>query len=292
MKPGLDTSSPCLIVGCGDIGLRVGQRLLARGIAVHGQVRSADSAHALTAAGIRPLLTDLDAPAGEISEAHELVFWFAPPPPSGDGDPRLRQWLAQHRPRRLVYISTSGVYGDCDNRWIDESEPLKPQTARGKRRLDAERALADHADRHGTEVITLRVPGIYGPGRLPVDRLRAGLPVIIESESPTTNRIHADDLARTAIAAAECGQPGEAYNVSDGSPTTMTDYFCRCAALLGLPEPPRVSLAQARQTFTPAMLSFLEESKRLLTSRMRNELGVMPRYPDLATGLPSCLPAD
>ncbi|MDB5967839.1 MAG: Nucleoside-diphosphate-sugar epimerase [Hydrocarboniphaga sp.] len=290
MKPDLDSTSPALIVGCGDIGLRVARQLLERGIAVHGQVRSTASAQALNEAGVTPVIADLDAPATRAAENYELVFWFAPPPLAGDTDPRLRAWLAKNSPKRIVYISTSGVYGDCGNRWIDESEPLKPQTSRGRRRVDAEAALADHAERRGTEVAILRVPGIYGPGRLPIERLRQGLPVINEDESPTTNRIHSDDLARSAIAAAERGEPGAAYNVSDGSPTTMTDYFCRCAALLGLPEPRRVSMAEARRTFTPAMLSFLEESKRLLVSRMRDELAVRPRYPDLASGLPSCLP--
>ena len=291
MKPGLDSTSPALIVGCGDIGLRVARSLLERGIAVHGQVRSAASVQALNAAGVMPVIADLDAPPAHSAEPYELVFWFAPPPLQGDTDPRIRAWLAQNAPKRIVYISTSGVYGDCGNRWIDETEPLKPQTPRGRRRLDAEAALADHAERRGTETVILRVPGIYGPGRLPIERLRQGMPVIAEAESPTTNRIHTEDLARAAIAAAERGAPGAAYNVADGSPTTMTDYFCRCAALLGLPEPRRVSMAEARQSCTPAMLSFLEESKRLLISRMRDELGVKPRYPDLASGLPSCLPA-
>lgn len=284
----LDSSA--LIIGCGDVGLRVAQRLMARGIAVTGQVRSAASAAELSAAGVPPLLADLDAPASAIADLPPLVFWFAPPPLSGDTDPRLRNWLALNRPRRLVYISTSGVYGDCENRWIDETEPLKPKTPRGQRRLDAENALAECAAQTGLETVILRVPGIYGPGRLPIERLRKNLAVINADECPTTNRIHADDLADAAIAAAERGRPGAAYNIADGSPTTMTDYFTRCARLLGLPDPPRVSLDEARRTFTPAMLSFLEESKRLLTHRMRDELQFTPRYPDLAAGLPSCLP--
>ena len=276
-----------LIIGCGDIGLRVGAGLVASGQAVRGQVRSQASADALAQAGIEAVRRDLDEPA--VDDGAEHVFWFAPPPNSGSTDPRLRAWLALNRPQRLVYISTTGVYGDCEGRWIDESESLKPQTDRGRRRLDAERALAEHAAEHGTETVILRVPGIYGPGRLPIARLQAGHAVIDERESPPTNRIHADDLALAAVSAMRHGVSGSAYNISDGSPTTMTDYFCRCAALLGLPEPRRVSLAEANRTFTPAMLSFLEESKRLVTERMRSELGVTPRYPDLATGLPSCL---
>lgn len=279
--------NPILIIGCGDIGLRVSARLLTDGQVVRGQVRSPASAEALAQAGIEPIRRDLDGPA--VDDGAERVFWFAPPPNVGSTDPRLRGWLALNRPQRIVYISTSGVYGDCEGRWITESESLKPQTDRGRRRLDAELALAEHSAAHGTQTVILRVPGIYGPGRLPIARLQAGHAVIDERESPPTNRIHADDLALAAVAAMQRGVSGSAYNVSDGSPTTMTDYFCRCAALLGLPEPRRVSLAEANRTFTPAMLSFLEESKRLVTDRMRSELGLTPRYPDLATGLPSCL---
>lgn len=275
-------SGTALIVGCGDIGLRVARRLIERGLTVRGQVRSAASAEALSAAGVAPVLADLDTD-DDADESIELLFWFAPPPPSGDTDPRLRRWLARNRAERLVYLSTSGVYGDCAGRWIDESEPLKPQTDRARRRLDAERALAGH-----DHAVILRVPGIYGPGRLPLERLRQNLPVVREDQCPPSNRIHAEDLADAAVAAAEHGTPGAAYNVSDGNPTSMTDYFLRCAALLGLPEPPRVSLEEARRTFTPAMLSFLEESKRLDTRRMREELGVLPRYPDLESGLSSC----
>ncbi len=287
MTPPMTAPAPTLIVGCGDIGRRVASRLIARGQAVRGQVRSAPSASDLAIAGIAPLQRDLDTDA--IDDGAADVFWFAPPPNAGTGDPRLRRWLAVNRPRRIVYISTTGVYGDCAGRWIDESESLKPQTDRGRRRLDAELALAEHAQRHGTQIVILRVPGIYGPGRLPIARLQAGHAVIEERESPPTNRIHAEDLAEVAVAAMQRGVAGLAYNVGDGSPTTMTDYFCRCAALLGLPEPQRISLAEAHRRFTPAMLSFLDESKRLLTDRMRRELGVIPRYPDLATGLPSCL---
>ncbi len=279
--------SLALIIGCGDVGLRVAQRLRERGIKVTGQVRSASSAEALRAVGIEPLIADLDAPSSAPHTAAPLVFWFAPPPPGGDTDPRLRAWLGAQRPCRLIYISTSGVYGDCQNRWIDEDEPRLPQTPRGRRRLDAENALCECAD---IEPVILRVPGIYGPGRLPIERLKKNLPVITADECPTTNRIHADDLADAAIAAADRGRAGAAYNIADGSPSTMTDYFTRCARLLGMPDPPRVSLAEARRTFTPAMLSFLEESKRLLTGRMRTELEFTPRHPDLASGLPSCLP--
>lgn len=281
--------SGTLIVGCGDIGLRVARALRAQGSNPLCRVRSAGSADALQALGFTAQAIDLDQDLADFDAAR--VFWFAPPPPQGREDQRLHRWLSALAPRarRIVYISTSAVYGACAGRWIDEDEPLKPQTDRGHRRLDAEHALHEHAARTRSAVMVLRVPGIYGPGRLPVERLKKSLPVVHEHEAPWSNRIHADDLASAALAAMERGIAGRAYNISDGQPTTMSDYFIRCARLLNLPEPPSVSMAQAREQLTPAMLSFLEESKRLLNRRMREELGVVLRYPDLAAGLPSCL---
>jgi nucleoside-diphosphate-sugar epimerase len=280
-----------LIVGCGDIGQRVASRLQASGSPVVGIVRSVASAAELATLALPAQVLDLDRDADGLPAAEQL-FWFAPPPATGNGDPRLRRGLEAMRkavPRRVVYLSTSGVYGDCDGRWIDEDEPLDPRSDRGRRRLDAEQALAEFAQQTGCEAVTLRVPGIYGPGRLPIERLRRGLPVVQESECPWTNRIHADDLADVAIAAMNRGRPGTAYNVADGHPTTMTDYFSRCARLLGMPEPRRIPLAEARKELTPALLSFLEESKRLLNTRMRQDLQIVLRYPDLAAGLASCL---
>jgi nucleoside-diphosphate-sugar epimerase len=276
------------IVGCGDIGLRVAQRLRALGGEVTAIVRSLPAAQALREQGLAVQQSDLDAQAPALDSP--LLFWFAPPPASGEQDTRLRRWL-ETRPqvRRVVYISTSGVYGDCGGRWIDEDEPLRPVSARAHRRLDAESALGAYAAAAGMELVILRVPGIYGPGRLPRERLAQGMPVVREAESPYTNRIHAEDLAQAALHAAAWGRTGAAYNVADGNPTTMCDYFTRCAALLGLPPPPQVSLDEAKRVFTPAMWSFMEESKRLRTGRLQEELHFAPRYPDLAAGLPSCL---
>ena len=282
-----------LIAGCGDIGLRVARRLRAMGREVTAIVRSGQSAAALRQQGLRALIWDLDvaAPAPAELTAAALLFYFAPPPGLGDTDPRLRALLAGLAvpPSRLVYLSTSGVYGDCGGRWIDEDAPLAPVSARAVRRLDAERAVQDYAQRSQAETVVLRVPGIYGPGRLPQERLRQNLPVIRPEESPYTNRIHADDLAGAALHAAVYGKAGAAYNISDGHPTTMCDYFTRCAALLGLPPPPQVSLVEARRVFTPAMWSFMEESKRLLNRRMIEKLRYTPLYLDLAAGLASCL---
>lgn len=282
-----------LIAGCGDIGLRVATRLRAMGGEVTAIVRDRQKAAGLERAGIATRIEDLDQPQ-DVGD-WPVLFWFAPPSAGSLSDARLRAWLAAQRGRisRIVYISTSGVYGDCDGSWIDEDAPLTPRSDRGKRRLDAERALLawQAEDAAGRAVIILRVPGIYGPGRMPVERLRKGLPVVRADESPYTNRIHADDLAQAALHAAAYGRAGRAYNVADGEPTTMADYFLRCAQLLDLPLPPQVSMSEARAALTPAMMSFIEESKRLLTLRLRDELRFVPRYPNLASGLPSCLPS-
>lgn len=279
-----------LIAGCGDIGLRVARRLAGSGGEVTGILRDPQKRAALEAAGAQVRSEDLDAlySAGD----WPWLFWFAPPPDSGSVDTRLRRWLSAQAGRigRVVYISTSGVYGDCDGRWITEDESLKPQTERAQRRCDAEAALVQWSVSAASEIVILRVPGIYGPGRLPVERLRRGMAVLRDEDAPYSNRIHADDLALVAVLAAAQGRAGAAYNVSDGHPTTMGDYFRRCAQLLGLPAPEAVGVEEARRRFTPALWSYMEESKRLDTGRAARELGFVPRYPDLERGLSSCLP--
>ena len=286
-RPPLKDALPAraLIVGCGDVGLRVAQRLRTMGREVTGVVRSDQSAAELKHAGVTALQLDLDAETPPTIAP--LLFWFAPPPNAGDSDQRLRHFLDANRASdlRIVYISTSGVYGDCGGQWIAEDAPLRPISPRAQRRLDAERALATW----GGDYRILRVPGIYGPGRLPIERLQKQLPVVRAEESPYTNRIHSDDLAEAALHAAAYGTRAAAYNISDGNPTTMCDYFTRCATLLGLPPPPQVSMDEAQVIFTPAMWSFMEESKRLKNQRMVEELGFASRYPDLASGLAHCL---
>ncbi len=240
--------------------------------------------------GANALLADLDQPSS-VGD-WPWLFWFAPPRPEGERDQRLREWLAAQKGRieRVVYISTSGVYGDCEGRWIDESEPLKPLATRSIRRADAEAALHEWSTARGCTTVILRVPGIYGPGRLPLARLRAAEPVMRIADAPFSNRVHANDLADAAILAALRGHAGAAYNIADGHPTTMTDYFLQCADLLGMPAPEQVSRVEAQQRFTPAMWSYMEESKRLRIERARHDLGFVPRYPTLKAGLPNCLP--
>ena len=285
---------PVLIVGCGDIGRRVATRLQAAGHAVTGVVRSETSALAVKATGAHTVRIDLDddaQPAGWAG-GYDQVYYFAPPPREGDSDARLRRFLGQldsrHPPVRIVYISTSAVYGDCRGGWITEQQPVAPTTARGRRRLDAENRLRDWTQAHAVRLVILRVPGIYGPGKLPLARLKQGLPVLREADAPWTNRIHADDLADICIAAMQVARPGSVYNVSDGHPSNMTDYFFRVADAAGLPRPPEVDREEAARVLSPGMLSFLQDSRRMRNDRLLRDLDITLRYPDLEAGLASC----
>lgn len=284
------------IVGCGDIGTRVAAHYAAAGRPVTGWVRTAGSARALGRAGVMPVVADLDAAAGLPAEGGSAacIFYFAPPPREGEDDPRLQRFLEHMAlpPDRLVYISTSAVYGDCGGAWVDESTPIRPGNARGRRRAAAEARLRAWSAKSGTPVVILRVPGIYGPGRLPVARLKQGLPVLRREDSGYINRIHADDLAAAAVAAAERGRAGAVYNISDGHPAAMSDYFDCVADALHLPRPPRVSWAEAERVLTPAMLSFLRDSRRLCNRRMREELDLQLRYPDFHSGVLACVAGD
>lgn len=283
--------TPVFIVGCGYVGERVAAEERHRGREVFALARTPRSAQRLLTFGIEPVRGDLDDPESlrDLPTADATIHYFAPPPDRGDADPRIEAFLnavpAGRTPRRIVLISTSGVYGDCAGEWVDERRPRDPRVDRARRRVSAELALERWAEERDVPCAILRVPGIYGPDRLPLDRIEKGVPVLAEAESPWSNRIHVDDLAAACIAAGEDGRATGAFNVSDGHPSTMTDYFKRVARAAGLPEPPEISLAEARETLSPAMLSYLAESKRLDITRMRQELGVEPAYPDLDAAL-------
>lgn len=292
--PGIP-STP-LIAGCGYTGTRLARALIARGRRPVGLTRTQPSADALGRQGIAPVVSNFDRPVEEPPAAVEngVVFYLVPPAGDAeDDDPRLRNFLAacgQERPARIVYVSTSGVYGDCGGEWVDETRPPAPRTARARRRLAAERILAEWSESAGGEYVIARVAGIYGPDRLPIDRLSETV-VIRPEEAPWSNRIHVDDLVTVLLAAAERGRHGRVYNVADGAPTTMTDYFFRVADAAGRPRPKTVPLAQAEQYLSPGMLSFVQESRRLDVTRMKRELRVRLRYPDLDAGIADALPA-
>jgi nucleoside-diphosphate-sugar epimerase len=168
---------------------------------------------------------------------------------------------------------------------VTEASPVAPQTARGKRRLDAEQALLRWSEQQRVPVAILRVPGIYGPDRLPVERIRSGQPILREQDAPFTNRIHADDLAMICVVAAERAPAGAIYNVSDGQPGNMSQYFKDVADALGLPHPPEVSREEAEKVLSAGMLSYLNESRRISNQKILSQLGVQLKYPNLATGL-------
>jgi len=286
-----------LVVGCGDIGMRVARLWQERRVPVRGLARSKESAARLFGAGIVPVAGDLD----RIESLHllklndSLLYYLAPPQRAGVRDERIRALLRAHgeaRPARVVYLSTTGVYGDRGGEWVDETTPPAPGTDRARRRLDAETVVRAWGRERGVAVSVLRVPGIYGPGRLPRRRIEEGTPVVDPSEAPWSNRIHADDLAETCVAAALRGAPDAIYNVSDGEPGTMTEYVLAVADALGLPRPPIVSMAEARRSLDPGLLSFLSESRRVDNRRMLEELDVRPRYASLREGIAARLPRE
>ncbi len=283
-----------LIIGCGYIGRRVSALAQAEHSLVTGCVRSEQSAAQLDRSGIDSLIVDLDRTAATSAwgRGFDEVFYFAPPPAHGEQDPRMQAFLQaldnRVPPRRIVYISTSAVYGDCQGAWISESQPVNPATSRGQRRLHAEQQLVDWCGLYQSQWIILRVPGIYGPEKLPLARIREGTPVLREQDSPYTNRIHADDLAAVCVAAMHSTQTDTVYNVSDGHPSNMTDYFFKVADAAGLPRPKTISRSEAQRVLSAGMLSFLQDSRRMSNAKMLEELQIELQYPDLVAGLPSC----
>lgn len=279
------------IVGCGDIGRRVAKLWQEESASVAALARSSRSVRRLEPLGILPVAGNLDDPASLVGLPVKgaILYYLAPPPDTGEKDPRMGAFLGSlspgNDPSRVVYMSTTGVYADMRGGWVTEETPANPETGRGKRRLDAENIVLSWGRTRNVPVVILRVSGIYGPGRIPVERVRAGAPVLSPNEAPFTNRIHSEDLARTCVAAATRGKGGSVYNVSDGNPGTITQYYNAVADRLGLPRPPEVTMAEARRTMSEAMLSYLSESKRVDNRKMREELGVTLRYPDLASGL-------
>jgi nucleoside-diphosphate-sugar epimerase len=194
-------------------------------------------------------------------------------------------------PQRLVYMSTSGVYGDCAGALVMETRPTMPNSERAARRAHAERVLRAWGAHSGTHVTVLRVPGIYASGRLPIARLKSGTPALAAEQDAYTNHIHADDLARIVLAALVRGKGGRAYNASDDSMMKMGDYFDLVADRFGLPHPPRVSWQRAQEIVPETLLSFMRESRRLSNARLKKELRVRLRYPSVHEGIAAALPA-
>ena len=260
-------------------------RLLSKRYRLYGLVRNTLRCKGLRQAGIIPV-------AGDLDNAHSLrrlaglapiVLHFAPPSGNGSSDTRTRNLLAAlsrgTRPRRLVYISTTGVYGDCGGAMVEETRPLNPQTLRAKLRADAEQQIRNWARRNRVNASILRVPGIYAADRLPLDRLRAGTPAILHEEDSYTGLIHADDLARIVEAALHHAKPNRIYHASDDSNLKMGEYFDCVADTFELPRPSRLARAEVQRMVSPMMWSFLCESRQTANRRMKRELKVALRYP-------------
>jgi nucleoside-diphosphate-sugar epimerase len=282
------------VVGCGYTGRRLLKLCRELDRDVLGIVRSEESLAGLREAGARAEILDLDAPGGQLPPAwtqHRAVIYMAPPPDAGDLDTRLRAFLARlgAAPVALVYLSTTAVYGDTGGAPVDETSPTDPTSGRGRRRLDAERAVLAWGGEADVPVRVLRVPGIYGPGRLPLERIRQGVPVVRHEDAGPGNRIHVDDLAAVSLAAADYRGRERVFNVGDGTHASMTEYFRTVAQQAGLTQPPELPLAELLEHVTPAMRGFLTERRQVDTRRMREALGYQPRYPDLGKGVAASL---
>lgn len=279
------------IAGCGYIGERVARLVRESGAEVTCMVRSIERADRLGAAHFTTIACALDdkATIPQFDVAGSILFYFIPPAGGGHSDLRARNFCSALNgstpPSRIIYMSATSVYSAADGSVVTEVSPAEPASAMGKRRLDAENAFVEFGTRSGTPIIILRVSGIYGPGRLPLTQIRQGQPLLRAEEARPSNRIHADDLALICLAAAEKGQAGDVFNVSDGNPCSMTDYFNAVADSLGEPRQPQVPLEAARSVMSPLMYSYVSESRVVDSSRMRDVLGITLRYPTLAEGL-------
>ena len=286
-----------LIIGCGDVGLRVARQLAPR-VRLLALTSSPERRPELRARHITPLAGNLDQPATlrRLAGLATRVIHLAPPPgenlPDWRRDPRtlalLRALRLRGLPQAVVYGSTSGVYGDCQGEWASETRPVNPHTPRAWRRVDAEAQLRFFGRSSGVRVHTLRIPGIYAPDReggTPHGRLLKGTPVLAPADDVFTNHIHADDLARACVAALWRGKPQRTTNASDDTELKMGDYFDLAADLYRLPRPPRVARSTAQDELPLMLLSFMSESRRLDNTRLKQELRLRLRYPTVAQGL-------
>lgn len=237
---------------------------------------------------------DLDTGAMTVTDVARKILYTVPPSPASDGDPRLARLLAalNEAPERFVYLSTTGVYGDLGAAVASEASTPAAVTPRARRRLAAEEMLQSWCAQHASQCIILRIPGIYGPGRLGLERIRARVPVIREEEAHPGNRIHADDLAAATFAALMRNIPAGIYNVGDGDHRSSTWFTLTVARLAGLEAPPAVSRDNAMRTFPESRLSFLTESRTLDTRKMREVLAFEPRYANAEDGIRASLAED
>ena len=282
-----------LIVGCGDVGLRVAG-LLKASSRLMALTSSSQRVKTLQHSGITPMLGDLDKPQTlrRLAGVATHVVHMAPPPLEGKTDPRTRALVLALRlrslPSVLVYGSTTGVYGDCAGEWIDETRRLQPQTARAQRRVNAQDWVNFLGKSGYPRTQVLRIPGIYAldrEGGTPRERLLRGTPVLQAHDDVYTNHIHADDLARATVLAMLRGKPLRPLNICDQANMKMGDYMDSVAAMWELAKPPRISREQANLQLSPMVMSFLNESRRIHAGRMTQELRLRLKYPTVMDGL-------
>ena len=286
-----------LIVGCGDVGMRVA-RLLKKSVRLLALTSSTDRVATLRQQGMTPLQGNLDQPRSlaRLAGIATRVVHLAPPKSDDQAqwwrDLRtvalLRALRSRTPPASLVYGSTSGVYGDCHGERVDETRAVQPGTPRAQRRVDAETAVRHFGRAAHVRANILRIPGIYAPDRqggTPRERLLKGTPVLEHGDDVYTNHIHADDLARAVAAAMWRGRPQRIYNVSDDSALKMGEYFDLAADLYGLPRARRIARSTAKDELPLMLLSFMGESRRLDNRRLKNELRLRLRYPTVSDGL-------
>lgn len=283
-----------LIAGCGYVGQRLAVRLQQH-FDVTSLVRTAERVAELERLGIRALAIDFDRVRAGVSIPERLdqeaILYLTPPPVLGESDLRLDRFLqlAVVPPHTFVYMSTTGVYGDTAGAAVDESSPVQPRTDRARRRVSAEEMTRVWCNERRVRRVVLRVPGIYGPDRLPLERLRHVEPVVREREAGINNRIHVDDLVEACVRAVANPEARGVYNVTDGQPLSSTAFINMVAKAAGLPPPPQVSMEEAQLTFSPERLSFLNESRRVSNERMLKHLGVALKYGDVEAGIRASL---
>lgn len=287
----LDNSNgtePIVVAGAGYAG----QRLLKLLTGQSSRIVALSKASKLTLSGVESIQVDFDSDSptrikvGENARVCYLV------PPGSDNAPEARiegffEKVLDSLPVRVVLISTTGVYGDCDGEWVDETWPLNPQTDRALRRSIVEKYCSSWAERHGVSLAILRVAGIYGPGRVPTERLQKGF-VLPKSQSGSfSNRIHVDDLAAICVAGL-AGDATGAFNVSDGHPLRYRDYFDLVAEVWGLPKVEQDNESESRDPISPAMRSYLRESRKIVNRKLLESFSIELQYPHPRQGLIAC----
>jgi nucleoside-diphosphate-sugar epimerase len=275
-----------LSFGHGYSARALARRLLPRGWRVLGTTRDPARAETLRAEGVTPLLWDRDDVTTALGEATHLLSSAGP---TEAGDPvlaRHRDAIAAAAPglEWAGYLSTTGVYGDHQGGWVDETTPLTPSTTRGQRRVAAE---AEWQAVPGLPLHIFRLAGIYGPGRGPFEKVRQGTARRIVKPGQVFSRIHVDDIAQVLEASIDRPRPGAVYNLCDDDPAPPEDVIAHAADLLGLPVPGAIPFDEAEMT--PMARSFYAESKRVSNRRIKEELGVRLLHPDYRSGLRALL---